>query len=246
MGVRDHTAGRNSHVSARLATEAGAVFIKGLRSDHAQAWTQLREAELNAHLGGVAPQLRWRLESGGWDLLCFEAVDGRHADYQPGSGDLPLVVDLLTRLAGVTAPGLEMRDAAQRLAGYVDDPADVRHFQGNALLHTDWNNTNILVTADRGTRMVDWGWATHGAAWLDAAYWVIWLIAFGHAPHEAEELAAKVPAWSDANVRALAVFSTANARLWSEIARQSPARWARAMGEASAVWAAYRNAVQNS
>lgn len=188
LDVKDHTSGRNSHISARLATATGAVFLKGLRTEHARAWTQLREAELNPHLGGIAPRLLWRLDSRGWDLLCFEAVDGRHADYHPGSGDLPLVVDLITRLADLTAPGLELRDAAQRLAGYVDDPADVSHFHGHALLHTDWNNTNILVTADRETRMVDWGWATHGAAWLDTAYWVIWLISFGHAPEEAEAL----------------------------------------------------------
>ncbi|WP_436785876.1 phosphotransferase family protein [Yinghuangia sp. YIM S10712] len=246
IDAQDHAAGRNSHISARLAMSTGAVFVKGLRTDHAQAWTQQREADLNPYLAGVAPRLLWHSDTAGWDLLCFEAIDGRHADYHPDSEDLPLVVDLLTRLATVTAPGLELRDATQRLADYVDDPADASHFQGDALLHTDWNNTNILITADGRTRMVDWGWATRGAAWLDAAYWVIWLIAFGHTPQTAEALAREVPVWVEANDEALSVFSAANARLWSEIAQQSPAAWARSMAEASAAWAEYRRVASAS
>jgi aminoglycoside phosphotransferase (APT) family kinase protein len=65
---------------------------------------------------------------------------------------------------------------------------------GHALLHTDLNNTNGIIGDDRAW-IVDWGWATRGAPWLDAAYWVIWLIASGHHPSSAVRWAAKVPAW---------------------------------------------------
>ncbi|MFD3511276.1 hypothetical protein [Nocardia sp. NPDC058666] len=47
-------------------------------------------------------------------------------------------------------------------------------FDGDALLHTDWFPTNVLVPGD-GVRVVDWAWASRGAAWIDAALWAVWL-----------------------------------------------------------------------
>ncbi|MGW2525384.1 hypothetical protein ACWC09_52425 [Streptomyces sp. NPDC001617] len=32
---------------------------------------------------------------------------------------------------------------------------------------------------------VDWGWASTGAAWIDLALWLLWLIAHGHTPAQA-------------------------------------------------------------
>jgi aminoglycoside phosphotransferase (APT) family kinase protein len=73
------------------------------------------------------------------------------------------------------------------------------------LLHTDWNNANVLIGEQ--TWLVDWGWATRGAPWLDAAYWIIWLIAAGHKPAAAEGHAAQVPAFSTAPVDAVTTFA---------------------------------------
>jgi hypothetical protein len=30
---------------------------------------------------------------------------------------------------------------------------------------------------DGRAHLVDWAWASRGADWLDAAYWVVWLMA---------------------------------------------------------------------
>ncbi len=55
---------------------------------------------------------------------------------------------------------------------------------------------SMMLLNDRGF-VADWGWATPGAAWLDASYWVICLITEGHAPSQAEAVA-PLPAWRTA------------------------------------------------
>src|SRR3954468_11333677 len=84
--------GYNSEIAARLHFTDGTVFVKGLRQDHPRVWTQQREADINPHTDGLAPALRWHIQKAGWNLLGFEDLDARHADYSPGSPDLELVL----------------------------------------------------------------------------------------------------------------------------------------------------------
>lgn len=186
LTVAEATEGFNSEIASRVTSATGTWHIKGLRTDHPRAWAQRREAAIAPFLTGVAPALRWRVETAGWDLLGFDALEGHHADFTPGSPDLQEVAALLCRLAGTPRPDIELRHAEQRLERYAAHPDDLRFFAGDRLLHTDLNNTNVLVDdrAPQGdrARLVDWAWATRGAAWLDAGYWVIWLIASGHTP----------------------------------------------------------------
>jgi hypothetical protein len=81
--------GQNSEVAAILDTACGSVFIKGRRSAHPRVWTQEREAMINPYVCHVGPRLLWHVETAGWNVLGFEHVAGRHADYAPGSPDLP-------------------------------------------------------------------------------------------------------------------------------------------------------------
>lgn len=76
--------GLNSEIAVFLDTAAGPVFVKG-RPTGRPAVTQRREAVINPYVRHVAPRLLWRLETGSWDVLVFEHIDGRHADYTPGS-----------------------------------------------------------------------------------------------------------------------------------------------------------------
>ncbi|MFH9676099.1 aminoglycoside phosphotransferase [Streptomyces sp. NPDC017405] len=235
------SSGLNSQVAARLYCDAGDVHVKGLRSDHKWAWTQQREAEVSPYLRGISPELLWRVRESGWDVLGFSLITGHHAGYTPESPDLPLVVDLLTRLGGVEAPSIELREAGQRLSSYVDDPALLSLFEGNALLHTDLNNENVLIQGEHAY-MVDWAWATRGAAWLDAGYWVIWLmVAGGHSAEQAEWWAAKVPSWRTAPCEGIKAFAVANANLWNEIGGNSPDPWTARMVLAAKEWAEYRS-----
>ncbi|MFE2729166.1 aminoglycoside phosphotransferase [Kitasatospora sp. NPDC059327] len=240
LKVESASEGFNSEIAAHLISQSGDYYVKGLRTDHRRVWTQRREAEVNPYVRGIAPALIARVESAGWDVLIFEAVDGHHADYRPDSPDLPKVVDVLRRLGEVPCPPIELRQAEQRLERYADHRADLGYFAGDALLHTDWNNTNVLVTGERA-HVVDWAWATKGAPWLDTAYWVIWLIGAGrHEPASSEQWAGHVPAWHDAPAEGINAFAVANANVWDEIGGQDPDPWTARMIAAARKWRDYR------
>ncbi|NEC65699.1 aminoglycoside phosphotransferase [Streptomyces sp. SID9727] len=244
LTVEEMTEGFNSEIAARVTSATGTWHIKGLRTDHPRVWTQRREAAVAPLLTGLAPALRWRVETAGWDLLGFEALAGHHADYAPSSPDLSEVASLLRRLGETPCPGIELRRAEQRLERYVAHPDDLRFFGGPHLLHTDLNNTNVLVDdhAPRGerARLVDWAWATRGAAWLDVGYWVVWLIASGHTPASAEGWAAEIPSWHTATADGITAFTTANANLWSEISTADPSPWTQRLAAAVTAWHAHR------
>ncbi|WP_203833429.1 phosphotransferase family protein, partial [Actinoplanes regularis] len=162
----------------------------------------------------------------------------RHrADYAPGSADIPLVADMLRRIGDIDCPDIPLKRAEQRLRSYAD-ASDLNYFAGNALLHTDLNNANIIV-GERGAHIVDWGWATRGAPWLDAGYWIIWLIASGHDPRSAEQWAMHVPAWQTAPDRGVRAFVEANSRLWSEVGGAHPDAWTGRLVDASEAWREY-------
>ncbi|GGN99114.1 hypothetical protein GCM10010112_92610 [Actinoplanes lobatus] len=230
--------GLNSSVAARLHTAGGHSFVKALPVDHRWAWTQQREAEIAPHVDAVGAGLIARIVDDGWDVLLFDALDGHQADYSPGSNDLVPVARLIARIGELPCPHTPLRLAEQRLAAYTS--ADMlHHFAGDSLLHTDLNPANVIV--DNGqARIVDWGWATRGAAWLDAAYWVSWLIAAGHTPEQAEWWAAQVPAWQTVTTAGVTAFAEANARLWAEIGAGSTDAWTTRILAASAAWRQYR------
>ncbi|GAA0961083.1 MULTISPECIES: hypothetical protein [Streptomyces violaceusniger group] len=49
----------------------------------------------------VAPALLWRAEDESWIALGFEVVEGKRADFGPGSRDLPAVVDAFNRISAL-------------------------------------------------------------------------------------------------------------------------------------------------
>lgn len=109
LDASDVPTGANSGIAVRLLTETDALFVKGVPVDHPQVSTQVREALINPHLPASAPRLRWHAETAGWDLLAFEMIDGRTADFSPGSRDLPLVVGALLELALAHCPAQPLR-----------------------------------------------------------------------------------------------------------------------------------------
>ena len=77
------TAGRNSPLAAVVDTRDSRVFVKGLPSGHRLVITQAREAAA-AHLAkGISPELLWHFDEAGWNVLGFEHIQGRAADYSP-------------------------------------------------------------------------------------------------------------------------------------------------------------------
>ncbi|KAB1141163.1 aminoglycoside phosphotransferase [Streptomyces luteolifulvus] len=224
-----------------MRTTDRTLFVKGLPLDHPRVWTQKREEDINRCVRGIAPELHWHIQDDGWSLLGFEYAKGGHADFAPGSPDLPAVMATMARLADVPAPDIELKSMPHRLRTYVDDPADLSWFTGSSLLHTEWNPHNVLMT-DRGATLVDWGWASTGAAWIDPALWLLWLIAQGHAPGQAEREAAAHPAWVLAPPAGLDALARVQSRLWDSIADQSTDNWAKPMQRAAQAWAEHRTA----
>lgn len=241
-GVVRHTdtisSGLNASFTARLHTDTGVIFAKGVPSDRAAA--QRREAQINPHVQPIAPQLLWYIDTHGWHILGFEHLNGRAADLTPCSPDLLDIAGVLGQLADLDSPSdgcrrIEDRwaDAAQR-AG-----VNAGLLAGNHLLHTDLNPHNILVT-DAGTRIVDWSWPTLGAAWIDTACTALWLIAEGHSPANAESWASQVAVWAEATPEALDAFTATNAPLWGQIAADEPRPWKQRLHKAATSWAIHR------
>lgn len=234
-------------VTAFLYTETGPVFFKAVPADSPAAAHQRCEAVINPHVRPISARLRWHETVMGWSLLAFDAVAGaRKAAYVAAPDgdelfDLPKLMTAMEILAQIPCPDLPGIDPVeQRWAGYLDDPADAKHFAGHTLLHTDYNRLNILITKAKAS-IVDWGRPAKGAAFIDSACLVLRLIAAGHSPDTAEEWAAQTSAWCDADPHALDLFAVANVRLWREIAAQEP-RAARTvqMAAAAAAWTGHR------
>ncbi|MFD8375305.1 aminoglycoside phosphotransferase [Streptomyces sp. NPDC059688] len=182
-----------------------------------------------------APELLWLVEEDGWSLLDFDYVEGGHADYTPGSCDLSSVKASMIRLADVPVPAIKFKAMPHRLRRYVDNPAGLSWFAGSGLLHTEWNPPNVLIT-NRGALFGDWGWASTGAAWTDPALWLLWLIAHGHSPEQAEHPAAAHPVRKLTPAAGLDVFAGAQHRVWDSIAEQSVDDWATPMQNAAQAW----------
>jgi hypothetical protein len=231
--------GLNSAVAAILRTDLGRVFVKGLHRDYPRRWAQDMEAMINPHVVGLSPRLLWRVE-GEWDVLGFEVVDGRHADYRPGSPDVALVADTMTELGEIVCPELPVKVAEHRWGGYVDGPGESECFKGGHLLHTDYNPLNVFVT-DGKALLIDWAWPTRGAGWIDPACLVVRLMAAGHTAEEAESMVAEVPAWRGAPHDAIGIFARANARVWDEIAGHDSASWVERMRCAAQAWQKHRS-----
>lgn len=240
--VRPVSTGMNSALAVVVDTDQGQVFVKGIRNDNPGVVAQEREAAINPHVRAVAPVVLWQLtDAEGWHVLGFEYVDGRVADYRPGSADLPLVLDTLRTLGNAVCPDLPtVKDAGKRWASYLDDSADVELFAGDALLHTDYNPDNFLVTTHGRAYLIDWAWPTRGAAWIDPCCLLIRMIAAGHDPREAERSVSEVPAWRTASPRALDVFARACVRMWESIAEHDPQPWKQRMADAAREWAEAR------
>lgn len=233
--VTELSEGRNSEISVIIRTDSDATFVKGCRASHRQAWTQERERIINPLVRHISPALKWSTVNADWDLLGFEYIPGAHADYSPGSPDIPKVITVLLQLQEITCPDIDVKQADQRWASYTRAP-DL--LAGTSLLHTDWSPGNVIV--NECANLVDWAWPTRGAAWIDPACLAVWLIASGHTPRSAESCTAQIPSWQSAPARALDEFARVQALMWDGIAADSSEPWTKNLAQASRQWASHR------
>ncbi|MER7820614.1 phosphotransferase [Streptomyces sp. NPDC096153] len=227
--------GANSGFAARVHTASDVIFVKGIPAGHSQMPTQRREAAINPYLPPASPTLLWNVQEGGWDLLGYECILARHADYSPGSPDLPLVAAAIEELQAIDSPPLPfVKTATARWAAHLTDSAVL---EGATLLHTDLAPHNVLVT-DRA-HLIDWAWPTRGAAWIDPAVIILRLMEAGHTAQDADQWAQRFPSWASAPAGGVEAFSTANAAVWAEIASHDPLPWKQRMAGLAEHWAGY-------
>jgi hypothetical protein len=243
-GVRTPSAGQNSPLAAIITAEDATVFVKGMPATARRVITQAREAAIAPLVRHISPALLWHLDDiAGWNILGYEYIEGRHADYRPDSPDLDELVSLMTTLNEVIVPdqpGLFKR-AEDRWREYVDEPEQADLFAGPTLTHSDWTPDNVLMAPSGRAWLIDWAWPTLAAAWTDPACWVLRLMASGgHTANEAEQQAVRVPAFAPVNPDHVDIFAAANVRLWDEIVHQGPAAWTKEMAHAAHAWHAYR------
>ncbi|MEV5704077.1 phosphotransferase [Actinoallomurus sp. NPDC052274] len=259
--------GCSSEFSATLQLQHGRVFCKGIRADNAAAWMHRNEAAVNPLLPrGLAPRLLWHLEVDGWLMLGFEHAAGRHPDLSPDSDDLAPVAETVAafqRLPSSAVPNRSISARWSRLPVWRQyaqapppdlDPWEAEHLprlvemeaaahelvDGNALLHTDLQPGNFLIE-DGEVTVIDWAWASRGAAWVDPAFMVIRLMAAGHSPGSAESWASQIPAWREAPTTAVTAFAATVLGLWAHKTRSAAARPHSAQLTAVArVWARHR------
>ncbi|WP_406502553.1 phosphotransferase family protein [Streptomyces sp. NBC_01602] len=232
--------GKNSQIAACVFTAEQRLFVKGMPSDHPQHPSQQREAAINPYVAPrLAPTILWRVQDGGWDLLAFEYVSGRHADYAPGSPDLPRVLRLAGELAQVdTPPAQVVRTVEQRWSAHADPGAAERWRGGQALLHTDFASHNVLLGETRDW-LIDWAWPTIGPAWVDPVVLILRLMEAGHTAAQADAECRALPAWQGADREDVASFSAANARLWKSITEHDPEPWKQHMARLAGEWCDY-------
>lgn len=168
LDARIATAGQNSPIAATVITGHGKTFVKGLLRRVGRSSSQAREIAVAPLVRDLSPQLLWYFEEAGWIVLGYQHIEGRHADYRPGSGDPDALVPLIRALGEIGVPpgSGPFNLAEDRWKNYADDPRDVEIFRGTALQHTDWLPHNVLITPDR-PYLIDWAWPTLGAPWMD-------------------------------------------------------------------------------
>ncbi len=140
-----------SDLAGIVTGAAGRLFVKAVRSGRPMAADYRTEARVAAAMPPTVPTPRLRLVSDapGWLLLGFEAVDGRVPDEPWRPGQLAAVLDAVT----VTGRALDPAP----LPGL---PTVADRLRGRSEL---WAS----LAATGRARIVDWGRASLGPAWVD-------------------------------------------------------------------------------
>ncbi|WP_130013587.1 aminoglycoside phosphotransferase family protein [Serinicoccus sediminis] len=157
-----------------------------------------REAEVLRSLAAdgldVAPALLAVLDEDGWVAVMTEVVDGRHPHAPWTTDELAAALDALGEVAQHPAPRswpelpTELAEPFDCWARVVEAPPagldpwlaarlpelhelslrTLARLSGDAVVHTDVRADNLLVEPGGRVRVVDWPWASRGAAWFDA------------------------------------------------------------------------------
>ncbi|MFF4239044.1 phosphotransferase family protein [Actinomadura geliboluensis] len=241
--VEPAPAGNHADIAATIHTADGRLFVKAARktapdTDGPEVRSLRWEAAINPHVTEYAPRLHWTVEAGGWLVLAFEYVQARHADYTPGSPDLNTLTKIIGRLQARPLPDVLERKRVERRW---ESMGDMTPLAGNTLLHADLNPANVLLGDNDTTYVVDWTFAGRGAAFLEIALLIPWLLKAGHTPTEAEHWASQFPAWTTTAPATIDLFARAFADKWQANLATNNEPWALDHATAARKWATHRH-----
>ena len=185
-------------LAARLVTSSGRrAFVKGVPPDRNLDTPDIhrQEAAVVSRLpaGLPVPRLLWWFDED-WVVLAFEDVDGRHPREPWDAGELRAVLAAIDHLTEALTPApIQVHPAGDLFGGWRGwrslaeaapaglDPWALRNLDrlvkleaaapaavsGDTLLHCDIRADNVLLAGD-SVYIVDWPWASLGAAWVEA------------------------------------------------------------------------------
>ncbi|MGI5170053.1 phosphotransferase [Spirillospora sp. CA-253888] len=233
--------GNHADIASTLFTPHGRVFVKAARKlvdkDGPEVLSLRREACVNLVVTEFAPRLRWQAETEGWLMLGFDYVEGRPADFSPGSPDLEVLAKTVHAIQNLPCPDVPMPAGERRWQRFADAPS---RLAGGTLLHTDLNEDNFIITADGRAYVVDWAFVTRGAPWLELALLVPWLIKAGHSPKAAGQWVSQFPSWAQAPAADIDMFTAAFAKQWRTAGETRSDGWISRHADLTARWANYR------
>jgi len=250
IGDRTQAGGFSSGLATRLTLADGTgLFLKGIGTDHVLYSRYREEAAINQALSDTVPvpRLLRSWETGGWLLMAFQDIPGRHPRLTPQGQDTDRALALLDNLPTTVTPApiADAPDFVQAVGEEIHgwqaladtgaelDPWSTRNLtalaaaerawypyaHGTTLLHADLRPDNMLLT-DTDAYVIDWAYLHQGAAWLDPVGLTPHLIRAGHTPAQAETRMVTVTAWADAPPAAVTGFAVAMTGYWERSCRR--------------------------
>jgi hypothetical protein len=242
VAAQTQPAGFSPALAARLRTADGRrAFVKAVPGNVNPRTPDIyrREIQIVPQLPAdlPVPRLLWSFDEGpgGWVVLCFEDIDGRHPAVPWDDEELTAVIGAMDRMLLRLSPapfatGLAgdhiaawkgWRNLKERPIDGVD-PWAVSHLDelvaleertpeattGTTLLHLDIRGDNVLLT-ETDVWFVDWPWACRGAAWIDPLLFAFSVESQGGPP--ANEVFARSQRTGDADPSAVAATLSAAA-----------------------------------
>jgi hypothetical protein len=236
VGAAAITGGNNSGIAARLDRDGRPpVFLKGARVPHQVRFLR-NEIAVGELRPDIAPAVLFHEEVDDWLVVGFEYITRRHPSLAPGSPDLESVgraVDAIGTLPAVAVWPLQDRWANvgswQSVAERAPDVIEgwdvdemvrwsslvAESLEGDRLVHTDLHAGQFVISDSGQVHVIDWGWGSVGAPWVDISLMVLRLILAGHSAESAEQWARARSAWTGLDEQTITAFAVFTAGFWT-------------------------------
>jgi aminoglycoside phosphotransferase (APT) family kinase protein len=230
--------GQNNDVAIGLGRDGKSpVFLKGVHKVPHQLRFLRNEIAVSELAPHFAPAMLFHENlDDDWLIVGFEYIVGRHPTFAPGSAALESIAATVDELGEVPAHGLRVlqerwsnvgswREVAERAPELIEgwDVDEMSRWsslvsewlEGDRLVHTDLHPWQFIISESGRMYVIDWGWASVGAPWVDTSLMVLRLIWAGHSPESAEQWARARPAWAGLDEKTITAFAVFTAGFWT-------------------------------